>query len=510
MVAPAVSQKIAGKYELREKLGQGGAGSVWRAYSESLGTECALKMLLPDHLLGRDERQKLRLFREGRILAKLHSPYVVTVYDVGEWEGSPFIAMELLEGCSLRDWLTKHRVLSAATTVELVRQIALGLNKAHEADLVHRDLKPENIFVVQEQPLLVKILDFGIAKTTGGLGRDELRTTTGSLLGTPLYMSPEQVNASEVDYRSDLWSLAVICFECLTGRVPFTGETLLQVVLNIATAPLPVPSQVRVELPVAFDAFWERSANRDPRRRPISALALAEDLREVFADEVLAAALAESHAQAGIAAHGGGAQGVRRGLWLAAALLVSGYTAWQLWPGLRNTVKVSPQAAQDPWLVVPAQPIPTGLVPAPSIGGDSPQGQPRQPDTTAHVNKDDAVLVPIASPVAAVGIVPSASRVADAITSGSNANTHTNRTSAQPATAGARKREPQTQLNKPQGEPANGSTRARDTEQRRQAGLSTTTSATVHAEAATNESSATAIDKTTAADSKSRKNRVGF
>lgn len=288
MVRPAPSLKVAGKYELLEEIGRGGMGTVWRAYSESMGVECALKMLLPSPD-GADARQRMRLFREARIVAKLRSPYVVTVHDVGEWEGGPFVAMELLDGQSLKQWLKEVGSLSAEITIELVRQVALGLDKAHSAGLVHRDLKPDNLFIVSKQPLLVKILDFGIAKHSGRVDDTDMRTATGVITGTPLYMSPEQANASkDTDFRSDLWSLAVICFECLTGEVPFDGDSVLQLILNIVSGPMPVPSAVRPSLPAAFDAFWMRACNRDPARRPTSALALAEGLRAALADQLRA------------------------------------------------------------------------------------------------------------------------------------------------------------------------------------------------------------------------------
>ena len=161
MQVPRRGTLIAGKYELVEEIGRGGMGVVWRAYSASLGLHCALKMVLPG---GSAERERARLLREARIAAKLRSPYIVNTYDVGEWEGCAFIAMELLEGLPLSKLLEETGKLTPEITVELMRQVALGLERAHAAGLVHRDLKPDNIFVVERDPLLVKLLDFGIAK----------------------------------------------------------------------------------------------------------------------------------------------------------------------------------------------------------------------------------------------------------------------------------------------------------------------------------------------------------
>jgi serine/threonine-protein kinase len=269
---------VAGKYELLEEIGRGGMGSVWRAYAPALGRGCALKTLLPGSHPA-DERQRARLFREARIAAKLRSPYIVTVYDVGDWEGTAFIAMELLEGMTLRELLGKSPVLQLDVTLEIMRQLALGLDKAHQASLIHRDLKPDNIFILDHQPLLAKILDFGIAKDLGPLHTAEFHTTTGAISGTPLYMSPEQACGKQVDFRSDLWSLAVIAYECIVGKPPFSGETLFQLMLQIVSEPLPVPSQVRPSLPPTMDRWWARAASRAPADRPGSALQLVEGLR---------------------------------------------------------------------------------------------------------------------------------------------------------------------------------------------------------------------------------------
>lgn len=276
---------VAGKYELVEEIGRGGMGTVWRAYSHSLGLDCALKMVLPENSL---ERERARLLREARLAAKLRSPYVVTIHDVGEWEGSAFVVMELLEGESLRQLLTRTPRLPASVVVELVRQLALGLDKAHAAGLVHRDIKPDNIFVIDTQPLLVKLLDFGVAKYTS-LDRTDAadwQTMTGAIVGTPLYMSPEQIGAAvDLDYRTDLWSLAAVIFECLAGQTPFNGQNWPQLLLEIVSGPMPMPSQVNVMLPTSFDACWMQMAKRNPTERPANALALAELVRQAFEPE---------------------------------------------------------------------------------------------------------------------------------------------------------------------------------------------------------------------------------
>jgi serine/threonine protein kinase len=195
-------------------------GAVWEARHLALDVRCAVKLILDD---AKHPEYRIRFEREARAAAKLQSPHVVQIMDHGIWEGTPYIAMELLHGEDLAARLARVGKLSASDTVGVVAQIARALRKAHGEGIVHRDLKPENVFLsVDDDRELVKILDFGVAKSLvpGGLG--DAKTRTGSLLGTPAYMSPEQAEASaSLDHRTDLWSLAVIVFECVLGTNPF-------------------------------------------------------------------------------------------------------------------------------------------------------------------------------------------------------------------------------------------------------------------------------------------------
>jgi serine/threonine-protein kinase len=278
---------IAGRYQLSKQLGQGGMGSVWCARDLTLGSPVAIKLI--DAALAQDEGLRARFLQEARSAAALRSPHVVQIFEYGVDEGVPFIAMELLEGESLADRLARVRVLPYAETARVLLDVARAMKKAHDAGIVHRDLKPDNIFLVRnDDQEVAKVLDFGIAKATDATGAQRAATRTGALLGTLPYMSPEQASgARTVDWRSDVWAMGVIAFECVCGRMPFTSDATGELVLEICAHPLPVPSQI-AGVPPGFDAWWTRAANRDPSRRFQSAKELAEALAAVLTPAVAA------------------------------------------------------------------------------------------------------------------------------------------------------------------------------------------------------------------------------
>ena len=276
MGAPSRHAVIAGKYELVEEIGRGGMGSVWRAQALALDVPCAIKFLLPE--LARDPVARVRFVHEARSAARLRSAHAVTIFDVDSWDGLPYIAMEFLSGRNLEQCLKAEGALSPALTCEIARQVGLGLGKAHALGLVHRDLKPENIFLIDDDALLVKILDFGVVKA---LDRPlELKTVTGTIVGTPHYMSPEQASGADVDGRSDLWSLAVVIYRCLTGRLPFDGVSLPAVLLNVLYEPIPLPSDHNPGLPRAVDAWFARAVSRDPALRFQTATEFVRELEK--------------------------------------------------------------------------------------------------------------------------------------------------------------------------------------------------------------------------------------
>jgi serine/threonine-protein kinase len=203
--------------------------------------------------------------------------------------------MELLEGESLRKRLARHGKLPPVDVARIVSQLARGLEAAHGAGIVHRDLKPQNIFLAKDQDReVVKIVDFGIAKRLDLKGIDRLSTQDGLMVGTPCYMSPEQVmGTAEIDARSDLWQIAVVAFECICGERPFDHEAVGELMMMICTRPVPVPSQV-TEVPPGFDAWFARATSRDPAGRYQTAKELADSLCAVLAPHTTSAALADS------------------------------------------------------------------------------------------------------------------------------------------------------------------------------------------------------------------------
>jgi serine/threonine protein kinase len=266
---------IAGRYRLERALAQGGMGCVWVARHLQLDTEVAIKFMTPQFAASADARARFE--REARASAQLKLQNAVQVHDYGVEDESPFLVMELLEGEDLEARLRRERRLTIAATLAILDPVCRALRRAHEVGLVHRDLKPGNIFIARQGgDEVVKILDFGIAKDTGA-SFGGAATRTGAMLGSPQYMSPEQVRSSNrVDLRSDLWSLGVIAFRCLTGQLPFPSDEVGEVLVDVCTAPIPRPSQVAPDLGPEVDRFFERALVRDLGQRFQSAGELIE------------------------------------------------------------------------------------------------------------------------------------------------------------------------------------------------------------------------------------------
>ncbi|HET9957124.1 MAG TPA: serine/threonine-protein kinase [Polyangiaceae bacterium] len=269
---------LGGRYRLIRPLATGGMGSVWKAEHLSLNAAVALKLIEGPAQL--DSSATLRFLREARLAAALRSPHVVQILDQGIDGTTPYIAMELLEGESLADRLERVGRLSAAETARVIQHLARAMTRAHEAGIIHRDLKPENIFIVRnDDEEIFKVFDFGIAKVEAPVGN---ATRTGSLLGTPSYMSPEQAEgAKTLDQRTDIWALGVIAYRCLLGQLPFCEPTLPQLVLAICTRPLPVPSR-KGSVPEGFDAWFARACARSPADRFASARRASAELSAVL------------------------------------------------------------------------------------------------------------------------------------------------------------------------------------------------------------------------------------
>jgi len=238
----------------------------------------AIKLLRPEHMS--DAQIRARFLDEGRACMRLVHPNVIRVFEAGEAEdGTPFIVMERLVGDSLSTLAPTGRALAPARAVAITQSVLAGLGAAHAQNVVHRDLKPENVFVTQDGS--AKILDFGIAKVMDAAGGMGARTRTGMLLGTPAFMSPEQArSARDADHRSDLWSVAVMLYEILTGRQAFVAATEFARLTAIITEEPPPPSAISPAL-APFDAFFRRALQKDRAHRFQSAAEMSQALATI-------------------------------------------------------------------------------------------------------------------------------------------------------------------------------------------------------------------------------------
>lgn len=277
-----VGSVVAGKYRLDGFLSRGGMGTVYRATHVMLGKPCAVKLIRPD-LVTSPELVR-RFLREARAAAALAHPHIVVVFDLGEGlDGTLYIAMELVQGRSLNEVLRAEGPMAPARIVRLLRQVAGALALAHREHIVHRDLKPQNLMIARDSEggEAIKLLDFGIAKTFGE--HTEL-TATGLVLGTPQYMSPEQVSGGEVDHRTDLYALGVILYQMLAGEVPFHAPSTPALLMKHVNEPPEPPSRRRPDLriPPALDAVALRCLEKDPARRFQSAEEFAAALERAL------------------------------------------------------------------------------------------------------------------------------------------------------------------------------------------------------------------------------------
>jgi serine/threonine protein kinase len=311
-----------GKYEIVRELGRGGMGIVYEALDTQLRRKVALKLMLASPNADDAERalDEERFLREARLSASLKHPHIVGVYEAGVLDGRRYLAMELIDGRSMSKW-RKSGSVTIRQQVTLLRDVALAVDHAHRQDIIHRDLKPDNVLVDgRNQP---HVSDFGLAKTLGQDVSVSL-TASGMIMGTPAYMSPEQAQALKtVDHRTDLYALGVILYETLTGRLPFTGETAIEILMKASKNPVPPPSSVLKGGHPAIDKAVEniclKALEKDPEERYVTAKDFAEDLtRWLKGNEVLAAPPKRRWSKAWLLAAG--------------ALLLAGLLTFLLWP----------------------------------------------------------------------------------------------------------------------------------------------------------------------------------
>ena len=361
MGMPSSGDVVHERYRLVEQLGRGGMGTVWRAHHIELDVDVAIKLLSQDV----DPSGLRRFKREARAAAKLRSPHIVHATDFGLSEGQPFLAMELLEGEDLAARMEAGR-LDDETSVSIVEEVARALEVAHEAGIIHRDLKPANIFMAKVgDEELAKVLDFGVAKDTNVEG-DVGSTTDGGMLGSPAYMSPEQVWMEPLTPKSDLWSLGVVTFELVTGENPFADSSLAKVFDHIVRDDLPRASDFRDDLSPQVDAFFERALSRDPAERYDSARELAEAFRAAMFRGNVDALADTTRVDAELQPRRPTATASRTWPWLLLIGAVVGVVLWTLGgsetpsPAARpRAVEPQPTLSQAPSTAPPAASTPT-------------------------------------------------------------------------------------------------------------------------------------------------------
>lgn len=251
--------KVAGRYEIISEVGKGGFGRVFRAHDAQSGKVVALKLLKPD--LTSDERARSRFLGELKMSRRIVHPNVISLSDILEVGGLCVLVMEFVEGQSLKLMIRNEAPFSIELAYKIISQVCLGLDAAHRVGVIHRDIKPQNILITDD--LGVKIADFGLARHLGG----STVTQTGMILGTPEYMSPEQIGGRAVDGRSDIYSLGVVMYEMFTGKLPFTGETPVAVILAHVRRPPESPKRMCPDMPVWVNYMILKAMAKKPSKR---------------------------------------------------------------------------------------------------------------------------------------------------------------------------------------------------------------------------------------------------
>ena len=263
-----------GRYQIIKEIGHGAMGVVYEAKDPLIDRIVAIKTINLNDLTPEEKKEyEARFYLEARSAGRLSHPNIVTIHDLGESDGVPFIAMELMEGRELQNLLKSGQLLPIKETLNIIIQVATGLAYAHEHGIVHRDVKPSNIMVLKGG--LVKIADFGIARMDSW----RLNTTHGKLLGSPHYMSPEQVSSSPIDQRSDIFSVGTLLYRMLSGQVPFSGNNTHSIAYKIVNEEPQKPSSLNPEIPDMLDSIVLKCLSKNPDHRYQNAIALADDLR---------------------------------------------------------------------------------------------------------------------------------------------------------------------------------------------------------------------------------------
>jgi serine/threonine protein kinase len=266
--------KRIGAYQIVEQIGQGGMATVFKAYQPSMDRYVAIK-ILPSHFT-EDESFVGRFTQEARTLARLEHPHILPVHDYGEQEGITYLVMRYVQAGTLKDLIAREGPMALEEAARILGQVGRALDYAHSQGVVHRDIKPSNVLVDQRGDTF--LTDFGIAKLVAETAQF---TASGAIIGTPAYMSPEQGMGKPADSRCDIYSLGVVLYELVTGRVPFEAETPLAVLLKHVNDPLPLPRQIKPDLPAAVERVILKAMAKAPEDRFQSAQEMIDALRYV-------------------------------------------------------------------------------------------------------------------------------------------------------------------------------------------------------------------------------------
>ncbi|HEV2321243.1 MAG TPA: serine/threonine-protein kinase, partial [Gammaproteobacteria bacterium] len=270
-----VQKPMLGRYQVEKELGKGAMGVVYLGRDPKINRVVAIKTMALSQEFDADEltEVKERFFREAETAGRLNHPNIVTIYDAGEEHDLAYIAMEFLKGKDLTGHTKGNNLLPSKTVLDIIAKAADALDYAHSQNVVHRDIKPANIMYDPEKGE-IKVTDFGIARIT-----DSSKTKTGMVLGTPSYMSPEQLSGKKVDGRSDLFSLGVTMYQMLAGQLPFQADSMATLMFKIANEPHPPVTAVRAELPDEVNKILEKALQKDPEQRYQRGGDFAKDVR---------------------------------------------------------------------------------------------------------------------------------------------------------------------------------------------------------------------------------------
>ncbi len=262
--------QVVGEYRVEGKLGEGGFGAVYRAVHPLIGKAAAIKVLHKQY--SSNPQMVSRFIAEARAVNQIRNRNIIDIFSFGALaDGRQYYVMELLDGMTLDAYRKKKGRLTPEEAIPLLRGVARALDAAHQSGIAHRDLKPENIFLLFEDDVAIpKLLDFGIAKLLGETGLGAHKTRTGTPMGTPYYMSPEQCRGRNVDHRTDVYSFGIVVFEMLVGKVPFDGEDVMEILVKNTSAPAPRPSEACPAVPPALDAPMLAFLEKEPDKRPAS------------------------------------------------------------------------------------------------------------------------------------------------------------------------------------------------------------------------------------------------